>query len=29
MQYYIDDMKTNWVEASSKKVINSMQKQEH
>jgi len=24
MQYYIDDMETSWVEASSKKVINSI-----
>lgn len=29
MQYYIDDMETNWVEASSKKVINSVYKQKH
>lgn len=29
MQYYIDDMETNWVETSSKKVINSVQKQKY
>lgn len=29
MQYDIDDMETNWVEASSKKIINSIYKQKH